>query len=70
MAGSLSRICILDLTKVVAGLWATQMQADLGAGVVEAEDPVLGDGTRHWSGPMDKEWQGQFIRGFGVLHAN
>ena len=70
MAGLLSRICTLEMTKVVAGLWATQMLADLGADVVEAEGPVLGDDPRRGKGPMDKESRGQFIRGFGVLHVN
>ena len=59
MSGSLSRIRVLDLTRVLAGPWSTQMLADLGADVVKVERPVLGDDTRHWGPPWIPDQQGQ-----------
>jgi len=43
-----SDIRILDLSRVLAGPWATQMLADMGADVIKVEKPGGGDDTRRW----------------------
>ena len=47
----LSTIKVLDLTRVLAGPWASQMLADLGAEVIKVERPIHGDETRSWGPP-------------------
>ena len=52
MPGPLSHIKVLDLSRVMAGPWAGQLLADLGADVIKVERPVVGDDTRTWGPPF------------------
>ncbi|MDX2423766.1 MAG: CaiB/BaiF CoA-transferase family protein, partial [Amphritea sp.] len=58
MAGALSHIKVLDLSRILAGPWAGQMLADFGAQVIKVERPGCGDDTRSWGPPYMKDAQG------------
>ncbi|WP_028206492.1 CaiB/BaiF CoA transferase family protein [Paraburkholderia nodosa] len=49
--GALEGLRVLDLSRVLAGPWASQLLADLGADVVKIERPRTGDDTRAWGPP-------------------
>jgi crotonobetainyl-CoA:carnitine CoA-transferase CaiB-like acyl-CoA transferase len=52
MNNALSHITVLDLSRILAGPWAGQMLADLGAEVIKIERPETGDDTRVWGPPL------------------
>lgn len=58
MAGPLAGYKVLDMSRVLAGPWAGQMLADLGAEVIKIERPNQGDDTRHWGPPYLQDQDG------------
>jgi crotonobetainyl-CoA:carnitine CoA-transferase CaiB-like acyl-CoA transferase len=52
MPAPLANIRILDLSRILAGPWCTQLLADLGAEVIKVERPGKGDDTRGWGPPF------------------
>lgn len=59
MPGALAHLHVLDLSRVLAGPWASQILADLGADVIKVERPGSGDDTRHWGPPYLKDPSGR-----------
>jgi len=59
MAGPLSHIRVLDLSRVLAGPWAGQILADLGAEVLKVERPKTGDDSRAFGPPWLKDANGR-----------
>jgi crotonobetainyl-CoA:carnitine CoA-transferase CaiB-like acyl-CoA transferase len=62
MAGPLQGIVVLDLSRILAGPWATQVLADYGATVLKVEHPQGGDDTRKWGPPYLEDAAGHETR--------
>lgn len=58
MSAALKNIRVLDLSRILAGPWSTQVLADLGAEVIKVERPGRGDDTRAWGPPFLKDEAG------------
>ena len=59
MAGPLAGFKVLDMSRILAGPWAGQLLADLGADVIKIERPKCGDDTRSWGPPYLKDRDGK-----------
>lgn len=62
LQGALSKIRVLDLSRVLAGPWAAQTLGDLGAEIIKVERPGAGDDTRTWGPPFLKGRDGEPTR--------
>jgi crotonobetainyl-CoA:carnitine CoA-transferase CaiB-like acyl-CoA transferase len=59
MNSALSHLTVLDLSRILAGPWAGQTLADLGADVIKIERPGAGDDTRGWGPPFLRDRHGE-----------
>ena len=57
--GALSHLRVLDLSRVLAGPWASQLLGDFGADVIKIERPDTGDDTRAWGPPWLPDGKGE-----------
>lgn len=59
--GLLDGIIVIDLTRVLAGPYATMMLGDLGAEIIKVEAPGKGDDTRHWGPPFTESGESSYF---------
>lgn len=69
-AAALSHLRVLDLSRVLAGPWASQMLGDLGAEIIKIEQPERGDDTRGWGPPYLNDAQGNAVESAYFLCTN
>jgi len=69
LTAMLKHIKVLDLSRVLAGPWSSQILADLGANVIKVERPGSGDDTRAWGPPFLKDSNGAETREGGYFLA-
>ena len=60
--GPLKGLKILDMSRILAGPYATQLLGDMGADVIKVERPVVGDDTRAWGPPYVTTADGEVTR--------
>ncbi len=68
--GALSGVRVLDMSRILAGPWATQLLGDLGAEVLKIEKPGVGDDTRAWGPPFIGETEGDDAAYFTCANRN
>src|SRR6266704_2097403 len=68
MSGPLAGVRVLELARILAGPWAGQVLADLGADVVKVERSKTGDDTRAWGPPFIEATDGGHL-GAAYFHA-
>jgi len=67
--GPLAHVKVLDLSRILAAPWASQILADLGAEVIKVERPGMGDDTRTWGPPFLKDAEGKDTKEAGYYLA-
>jgi crotonobetainyl-CoA:carnitine CoA-transferase CaiB-like acyl-CoA transferase len=65
--GPLLNVRVLDLGRIMAAPWSTQILADLGADVIKIERPGVGDDTRSWGPPFLNDTEGKRTREAGYF---